>query len=342
MKLNIDDEIKKSLDGLLQILFVSLEQALLERTNAMVSKTDLGTEITKQIEEFVDRKMKAANLPDSFIPHRSINWDGYELSANVIKRGSIKNFTSTGIQDAADQIELTVTDQAVIVENMIVASSAEIKDNMVANHVAVQTLAVEDQIILTEKVGKQFISLIKDNISIELNSRKIDVVENPIYANGREVLTEDTLGPSVINSNIRKLGRLQELNVAGMAQFNDTLFVTNDGKIGINTTDPEGALTVWDDDADLTVRRHKKKNMYVGTMRDVDLSLGVNGDVVMAMRRDKSVEMQKIVLNGLPLSVSDMVPNHAGAPGEIIIMSNAQVNEPWAYRCVNGSWVAIK
>lgn len=323
-----------------------LEELIEKEVKAMVanavSRTDLATEIGKKIAEYIDVKIKAAALPEGIISHKAINWENFDPFSTILKQKAFQNFVSTGIQDVADEIELTVADQVVVVENTLIARNTEVKENFVANEVSVNNITVNDQLILNENINKQFVSLFKDTLHSELAVRKVDVVQNPIYANGKEVLNENTLGSAIVNSNLRKLGRLTELNVGGSAQFNDTLIVTNSGKVGINTEEPEGALTIWDDDSDLTIRRYKKKNMYVGTMRDTDLSFGTNGDVKLALRKDGTIAMNKIELNGLKLSVSNTVPSGTGQPGEIVFISNATEDEPWAYRCIGGDrWKAI-
>lgn len=308
-----------------------------------VSRTDLATEVGKKIAEYVDAKMKAAALPEGMISHRAINWADFDPFSTILDHKTFQNFASTGIQDVADEIELTVADQVVVVENTLIARNAEVKENFAANDMSVNTIIIRDQLVMNEKINKQFVSLIKDTFHKEKSVSKIDVVENPIYANGKEVLTENTLGPSIISSNLRKLGRLTELNVGGLAQFNDTLIVTDTGKIGINTSEPEGALTIWDDDSELTIRRYKKKNMYVGTMRDTDLSLGVNGDIKLDIRKDGTVAMNYLELNGIKISSSSSVPAGHGKPGELVLMKNPSEDEPWAYRCIGGDrWKAIK
>lgn len=318
-----------------------LEQEMKTRTTNAIARIDIATEVGKHIDIYLDKRITSAALPANLINHRAINWDGFKLTADALENGTIENFSSTGIQDVAGQIELTIADDVVVVENGFVARSAEIKETLAAKTIHVNDIKINGNLILSSAINQQFNSLIQDSVNRLLANQKIDVVSNPILANGKEVLTENSLGSSIVNSNIRKLGRLTELNVAGTAQFGETMLVT-DGKIGINTTDPEGALSVWDDDSDLTIKRHKKKNMYVGTMRDVDLSLGVNGDVKLAIRRNGDVEVGKIVINGLKISVSDTVPYETGKPGEIVIMSQASSTDPWAYRCVGGAWVAIK
>jgi hypothetical protein len=320
-----------------------ISQEIKNRTANAIARIDIATEMGYHIDAYLDEKITAASLPVGLINHQAINWEGFTISSDVLTDGVIKNFSSLGIQDVAGNTELTVADQVVIIENTLVVRNAEVKENFVANDVSVENITINNQLILNENINKQFVSLIKDTFQKELANQTIDIVEKPIQANGKEVLTENALGSSVISSNLRKLGRLTELNVAGIAQFNDTLLVTDSGKIGINTIDPEGVLTLWDDDSELTIRRYKKKNMYVGTMRDTDLSLGVNGDVKLAIRKDGTVEMNSLELNGMRISVAKEIPSGVGKPGELVLMENSNEDEPWAYRCIGGNrWKAIK
>lgn len=337
-------KLEKELDGKYQDkLQALLENEIKQRAANAVARVDMPSEVGKQIAECVSNKIKIAALPEKFINHKNINWDGFQLTADALTDGIIENFTSLGIQDVASQTELTVSDNVVVIENTLVVKNAEVKENFVADDVAVNNITISGQLNMNEQINKQFVSLIKDVFNKEFTSKQIDIVEKPILANGKEVLNENTLGPTIVNSNLRKLGRLIELNVSGPAHFNDTLIITNTGKIGINTEEPEGALTIWDDDSDLTIRRYKKKNMYVGTMRDTDLSFGTNGDVKLALRKDGTIAMNKIELNGLNLSVSNSVPSGNGQPGEIVFISNASEDEPWAYRCIGGDrWKAIR
>lgn len=335
----LEREVTAKFDNDFKMLF---EQELKNRTSNAIARIDIASQVGKHINSYLESKITSAALPKGLIHHQAINWDGFNLSADALSDGVIGNFASTGIQDAAGQVELTVADGMVVIENSLISRRAEIKESLFAESITVNDIKIKNNLILNEKINDQFASMIRDGVNREILDRKIDIVDNPIYANGREVLTDSTLGPSVINSNIRRLGRLVELNVTGNAQFGETMVVTDSGKVGINTNEPEGALTVWDDDSDLTVRRYKKKNMYIGTMRDTDLSIGVNGDVKMALRRDGSVELNTLVLNGLRITVSDTVPYEAGQPGEIVLMSNAKIGEPWAYRCISGQWAALK
>lgn len=324
-------------------LFSILEKEIKQRAANEVAKINMPAEVGKQIIEVVNTRMQNAALPEKSIHHRTINWDGFKLTANALSDGVIESFSSTGIQDIAETTELTIANNMVIVENNLISRSADIKENLVANNLTVKNIKINNQLILNDSINKQFVSLINDTLNKELNDQKIDIVGKAIYANGAEILTENSLGSPIINSNLRRLGRLFELNVAGNAYFNDTMVVTDQGKIGINTIEPEGVLTMWDDDSELTIRRYKKKHMYIGTMRDTELSLGINGEIKLSIRKDATVEMQKIEINGLKISSSDTVPVDPGFPGEIVIMKIQKDNEPWAYRCIGGDkWKALR
>lgn len=324
-------------------LYAVLEKESRSFANQTVGAMDLPNMVSKNVYQILDSKIKTSNLPEKFINHKIINWDGYKISADNISEGTIENFSSSGIQDVSSNIELTIADNVVVVENSFVTRNAEVKENLFAPNMITNTLKVNDQLILSEQINKQFISLIRDTFTNEISKRKIDIAQTPLYLNDKEVLTENSLGTAIIHSNLRKLGRLTELNVSGYASFNDTLLVTDSGKIGINTSEPEGALTIWDDDSELTIKRLKKKNIFIGTLRDTDLSIGSHGDVKISLRKDGTVEINQLEISGLKISVSSQVPTRTGKPGEIVIMSSPTEDEPWAYRCLgNDKWKAIK
>lgn len=330
------------LTGLADHIETLLVKEMSLRVSNALAKMDLGTEISRRIGEYIEKRMKYADLPANFINYQTINFDGFKISADQISKGTIKKFTSSGIQDAAENIQLTLVDQTVVVENNLVARKAEIHETLYANVATVESLSIRSQISFGEPVNKQIVSMIRDQVTNEISSRKIDIVNSAIYNNDKPILTENTLGSSIVYSNLRKLGRLNELTVSGVSQFNDTLLVTDTGKIGINTQDPEGALTVWDDDSELTIRRYKKKTTYLGTMRDCDLVLGTKGEPKLEVKQDGTIRFQYLDLNGLRISVEDQIPTRPGTQGEIVFIKNSNANEPWGYRCLGGNiWQAM-
>jgi hypothetical protein len=324
-------------------LQTKLDEAILARVSGMVSRIDLGTQISEKIEQFVITKMKTLSLPDSIIPINAVNTTAFTISADKITKGLYKDFASTGIEDVAKGVELTVMDGSVIVENNLISNqlsiedAAEFKGNV---NVAGDLRVVGNLVMLNPAFNKQITSIVNDRIAEHNKDSVVDITGSAVYASDKEILTENALGPSVLTSNLRKVGNLTELSVRNNFTVGETLYVA-DGRIGINTEEPAGALTVWDEEAELTMRKHKSKTTYLGTTRDCDLVLGINGNIVMSLRKE-GIEVESINVGGIKMSVANMVPEREGTPGEIVIMQRAVSGQPWAYQCVEGrSWAAL-
>ena len=324
-------------------LQTKLDEAILARVSGMVSRIDLGTQISEKIEQFVITKMKTLSLPDSIIPINAVNTTAFTISADKITKGLYKDFASTGIEDVAKGVELTVMDGAVIVENNLIADklsiedAAEFKGNV---NVAGDLRVVGNLVMLNPAFNKQITSIVNDRIAEHNKDNVVDITGSAVYASDKEILTENALGPSVLTSNLRKVGNLTELSVRNNFTVGETLYAA-DGRIGINTEEPVGALTVWDEEAELTMRKHKSKTTYLGTTRDCDLVLGINGKIVMSLRKE-GIEVESINVGGIKMSAANMVPEREGTPGELVIMQRAISGQPWAYQCVEGrSWAAL-
>ena len=333
--------LKVKLDKILQD---KLDDAVRIRLAGMVSNVDLGTEISKQIAAYVDLRMASSDLPQGLIPADAIDWDGFSISGDMMSGGTMTGFSSTGMQDLASSTELTVMDGMVVVESNLVAdqisvnSASEFKSSL---NVAGDLRVGGNLVILNPSFNQQVTALINDRLSTE-RDRLIDIGSNAILADGKELLTANALGPSIALSNLRKVGNLQDLNVIGEMTAADTLHVI-DGMVGINTDAPVGALTIWDEDAELTVRKHKSKTTYIGTTRDCDLVIGTVGNPALAIRRDGTVGVNVLEIGSVGISISDKIPEHQGRQGELVIMSNPKADQPWAYQCLGGNtWAALK
>ena len=322
-----------------------LDEMVAARAAGMVSRVDVGTQISEKIERFVVESMKSAALPEGLIPLSALDTSGLTITADAIKGGVYKDFNSTGIQDTASEPQLTIMDGAVIAEQDLISNrlsvedSAEIKGNM---NVVGDLRLDGNLVLLNPAFSKQIQGMVRDTITADKASSKMDIGADALYANGKEILRDNALGAGVAFSNLRKVGNLQELNVIGPLTATDTLSVA-DGRVGINTDDPSGVFTVWDEDAELTIRKHKAKTTYVGTTRDCDLVLGTNGNIGLALRRDGTTSVNRIELGGLLISVGDAAPERDGQPGELVLMRSAKEGQPWAYQCMEGKrWAALK
>jgi len=155
------------------------------------------------------------------------------LSGDVIDGGTITNFSSTGIKDLSNQNQIEVTDETTNIYN----------DLFVRGKINCQTL--------------------------QYNRAQVPVldVSEALRIDGNEVLWKKTLGKSVKESSLTKVGVLENL------QVKDTLYVA-DGRVGINTTvpsktfavDAEGVeIVIGSDDATGFVGTHEARPFAIST-----------------------------------------------------------------------------
>jgi len=163
-----------------------------------------------------------------------------------------------------------------------------------------------------------------------------------IVNNGKLLLNSTTLGPSVVNSNIRKLGLLQNLRVQGDAAINNTMTVGENGRVGINTDSPDGALSVWDEDAEITFSKSSRRTMRIGSNRDGELILGAANKDQLQIKANLIEITEPLRLMGIKFSVSDGIPDYRGEPGEIVYNKTARSGQPIIYICQgNNTWAAV-
>ena len=338
--------LKNGLDLMLNKMTSELASQLDEKVRIAVknnlSAIDLGNLVKQKVNDIVTSKITSYDFPASSIKAGSINWKDFTLSGNLIKGGVIEKFNSTGIQDNSDRVQLTIINDAVIVEDRIISQELHTQNIETVDLIVRGNVEVTGNFVKNENFTNQIKQASKLAID-EFVNNDIDIKKNKLLTEGKILLTQDTLGPSVVNSNIRKLGLLQNLRVQGDAVFSETMFVGENKKIGINTDNPEGVLTIWDDDADLTFAKKSRRNMRIGSTRDSDLTLGSNNKDQVILKSSIIELLEPLRFMGLKLSVSDRIPEHIGEPGEIVILKNPKENQSMIYMCKgSNTWAGVK
>lgn len=126
------------------------------------------------------------------ITARSIKLSQIELDANcltgdLIDGGTITHFSSTGIRDLADKTQLTVNNDAVVIEKDLRVKGTVIVDRLQYVHAQVPKLNTMEAIMI----------------------------------NNNEVLWKDRLGKGVTKSSLRQVGILEELAVENTLYVKD-------------------------------------------------------------------------------------------------------------------------
>ena len=316
-------------------LFTALSKFVTETVEAQVNKElakfNVQQTVQQQAQATVTDLLTKLDIPDKGIKNSSIDWDGFSFSTDMVK-GNFTNITSTGFTDNAENIELTIDERGVVVHN-----------NLTTNHVSainveVEHLTVTDNAEFNNATFKGDVNIIGKLTADSLGSLQEQLNDKQSYTiNGKTVLSENTLGPSILESNLRRIGNLKELQVEGEVLLGDSLYVSPTGRVGINTDEPTHALTLWDQEVCLTVGKLQKDTAVIGTERNQDIVLksGTNNNAT--LKADGTTVIEKPVLNGKTFTTSAMSPGYAGQLGDICWNSNPQQGQPIGWVCIGGA-----
>jgi REP element-mobilizing transposase RayT len=315
----------------------AIQKESMELVRAQLSNTPIKQILENSIKKEVDSTVKSFNFPEKSIAPESINWRNGILTGSHLKGGVIENFSSTGIEDKAKNVQLTILDDHVVAEGQFTAMNITAADTLTAqNLVLTGSLEIGTEII----DHGPFSQLIQMHAEMVIDD-KLEPYK-ALIMNGQSLLTENTLAPSVSNSNLRRVGNLLELNVSGDAKFSETMFVSAGNKVGINTEEPRGALTVWDEDAEVTFVKTGRKTMFMGSTRDSQIEIGTNNKNQISLTEGDVTVNSPITIMGVRFNTSVGVPEGEGLPNEIRFVTSAREDQPRFYICLGGSkWKSL-
>ena len=311
-----------------------------------LAQMDLQKLVDDLVSVKLDSLIKLTTFPEKSIAHTSVNFQGLSLPGDHIKGGIIENFGSTGIEDRASAVKLTIMDHASAFEGPVFAPSADIKgtltvegDLIVRGEIPtdsnafkkiVEYSARQVQTNLNEELFQGFSSIIQKNIL----SDGIDL--NKITQNGKEVVDGNRLGYHITDTNIQRLGVVADLQTKGEAFLSQTLYTTN-GRVGINTMDPSTTFAVWDEEVEITVNKRKQDVGFIGTPRRHALVVGSNNKDNIILDIDGSVQIEELLIGRMRMISSNAVPNYEGNRGDIVWNEEASIDSVIGWVCIGGS-----
>lgn len=319
-----------------------ISRAISERVAESASRTDIATLLGQTITDIVEDRLDRAALPEQLIPWKTVQWKNFQLPADCISPGTVRKFSSTGIQDIASEINLTVADGRVIVEGETVSKNLTVIEKTTVNDLTVSgDITVAGSVNFQKKDFADQITGIVDNRIAEAKKNSLnDLSGSALMSNGTTLLTESSIGKSIVNSNLRTVGRLKNLSVAGETALAETVHIEH-GRAGFNTDEPDGVITAWDEEAEITVKKYRNRTMYVGSTRGCDIVLGVSNNRSLTITNE-GVETNSIKLGNITVTSSKTRPAHRAAPGDMVFNEKAGKGDPWAWRCLgNNTWIEL-
>jgi hypothetical protein len=92
------------------------------------------------------------------------------------------------------------------------------------------------------------------------------------------VLTASSLGDSIVHSKLRSIGTLNSLKVDGDVTLGDFLFVNSTfNKIGIGTDEPSAAITILDNNVEISIGSPDYDVAHIGTSSNHNVSIIADG-----------------------------------------------------------------
>jgi hypothetical protein len=349
---NIETKTRQQLEQILTQITNQLSTSLAKSANEQItaevarraSVMDIGPIIQGIVENKINNLVQTGAFGKESIDHSSINFKGFKFSGDVVKGGIIENFGSTGIDDRATQVQMTLMDQAVAFEKAVWTPSAIVKGKLTvegdlivlgdidSNSPAANTLA--NMAVEKIKADTELLELHSDAMLASIGQKGIDLKR--ITQDGREIVNGNQLGYQITDSNLQRVGMLRDLQTQGEALLSDTLYVTGK-RVGINTIEPSAVFVVWDEEVELVITKHSSDTGYIGMPRFQRLVLGANNKDNLILDTDGSVEIENLRVGNTPMSSATAAPDYNAITGTIVWNENPAQGGPVGWICLGGA-----
>lgn len=252
------------------------------------------------------------------------------LSGDQITGGTITNFASSGIKDEATKQQITIKDSGVefgTVSVEKVKGNLAVENSVTAKSITVDVLEVKElktdlklgqsaPLEVTVSNGETLVGkgmLLKGQGSTKqliftANPDKFTSTENFELIKDREyriggdpVLSATTLGPGVVKSSIRELGKLRGLVVDGNVSFGQYVFYNdNTNRLGIGIEEPNAGLSVCEDGVEVLLGTLDQSRGMVGTYASVpfDIVTDSTSRINVGSSGNITLNSSEVVLNG--------------------------------------------
>ena len=349
---NIETKTRQQLEQTLTQITNQLSTGLAKSANEQITAEvarrvavmDIGPIIQGIVENKINNLVQTGAFGKESIDHSSINFKGFKFSGDVVRGGIIENFGSTGIDDRATQVQMTLMDQAVAFEKAVWTPSAIIKGKLTvegdlvvlgdidSNSPAANTLA--NMAVEKIKADTELLESHSDAMLASIGQKGIDLKR--ITQDGREIVNGNQLGYHITDSNLQRVGMLRDLQTQGEAILSDTLYVTGK-RVGINTIEPSAVFVVWDEEVELVITKHSSDTGYVGMPRFQRLVLGANNKDNLILDTDGSVEIENLRVGNTPMSSATAIPDYNAITGTIVWNENPAQGGPVGWICLGGA-----
>ncbi len=143
------------------------------------------------------------------------------------------------------------------------------------------------------------------------------------------MLSEKELGPSVIKSNIRELGRLRGLTVDGDVQINQYMFYSAESdRLGLGTDQPHAALSVAEDAIEVVLGTRESTRGMVGTYASIPFDIVTDSRPRISVESNGNIKLGNIAQAPIQVSIHGKLAIRVNNPDPEV---DLHVNGPIRY-----------
>jgi len=307
---------------------------------------DFQRAITDNVSTLVADRMTEFVFPESSIDPKAIKLSNLKITGDNINGGIIENFSSTGIDDRASQVALTILDDSTVIENNLLTKDLTVQGSMTING----SFIVNGDVPENTEFFKRLVSSVSSNTLTNLDYTLFNGYSNLIFdkikqdgldlekitLNGTEIAKNNMLGSSIVNSNLQTLGELLELKVSGESLLAQTFYVTPK-RVGINTIEPSAALSIWDDEIEIVAKKKSRDTGILGTTRQQKLVLTANSKDNIVLCEDGSVQIDNLKIGQMQFTTSNTPPNFVSERCHVVWNTNPNPGGPLGWICLGGA-----
>jgi hypothetical protein len=254
------------------------------------------------------------------ITRESLQLNPGDLSGDLISGGTIANFNSTGIKDLATKQSLVVEDGKISVNTITVSTfdgNFTVRGDVKIYGVLDAGFVRTTELITNQRYEKQYLEfgpgekgtnvgtgllwpsqpynkqfVLMNNPDRFFSTESIEVTRGRNFiVGGQWVIGDDSLGPTIVNSNLTKVGTLHGLNTLGNVNIDDQIFYDSTSKrfsIGIESA--SAIFTVQDENNDIEIiidgsttgariGTRNTKGLELITDDQARITVALNGDI---------------------------------------------------------------
>jgi hypothetical protein len=288
----------------------------------------------------------AASFPQASIPGSCINLSTLRISGDSVLGGVHQSFQSTGLQDSATECQITILDKATVFENKLIAKSLEVKgltvidgDIIIKGQTTADTPFFKQIVEYTTKavrdtITPDFFNEYRDEMFDKIEQEGLHVKE--LTVNGKEIVSGNQLGMFVTESNLQAVGELRQLQVKGETLLFNTAYIGNK-RVGINTLEPSSALTIWDEEVEISIGKRRQDVAIISAPRQQSLVLSSGNKDNIVLGADGTTLIKKLVIGKVEVSSSPTMPTEKAKKGTIVFNESPDIGQPVGWISLDGN-----